>query len=115
MMFQPGEIVIAAFPFSTFTGEKRRPCVVLAACDSPNDFVVAFITTTLTVAQLPSATLISPNHRAWKQTGLKTTSVIRADKLVTLNDSIISGAIGALPPDVLAAVRGKLKILFQTP
>src|SRR5713226_4827652 len=83
-MFQPGEIVIAAFPFSSLTGVKRRPCIVLAAGDTPNDFVVAFITTTLTAAQLSSATLMSPNHPAWRQTGLKVASVIRADKLVTL-------------------------------
>lgn len=114
-MFQPGEIVIAAFPFTSLTGAKRRPCVVLAASDTPNDFVVAFITTTMAAAQLASATLITPSDPSWKQTGLKTASVIRADKLVTLNDSIISGGIGLLPADVLATVRGKLKTLLQTP
>ena len=114
-MFQPGEIVIAAFPFSSLTGMKRRPCVVLAAADTPNDFVVAFVTTTLTAARLPSAVLISPNHPAWKQTGLKASSVIRPDKLVTLNDTVISGGIGDLPADVFMVVRGKLKSLLQTP
>ena len=38
-----------------------------------------------------------------------------ADKLVTLNDSVISGAIGVVSPDLLAAVRGKLTTLLQTP
>ncbi len=114
-MFQPGEIVIAAFPFTSLNSVKRRPCIVLAASDTPNDFVVAFMTTTLAAAQLPSATLITPSHPSWKQTGLKTASVNRADKLVTLNDSVISGGIGVLPPDVLMAVRGKLITLLQTP
>jgi hypothetical protein len=44
-MFLPGEIVIAVFPFTSLTGVKRRPCVVLAAGDTTGDFVVAFITT----------------------------------------------------------------------
>ena len=114
-MLQPGAIVIAAFPFTSLTGMKRRPCVVLAAADTANDFVVAFVTTTLSAARLPSAVLISPSHAAWRQTGLKTASVIRPDKLVTLNDAVISGAIGDLPADVLAGVRGKLKTLLQTP
>ena len=114
-MFRAGEVVIAAFPFTSLTGVKRRPCVVLAAGDTQDDFVVAFITTVAAAAKLPSATLISPTHPAWGQTGLKAASVIRADKLVTLNDSVISGAIGVLPPDLLAAVRGKLKALLQTP
>ena len=43
-MFRAGEVVIAAFPFTSLTGVKRRPCVVLAAGDTQNDFVVAFIT-----------------------------------------------------------------------
>jgi hypothetical protein len=75
---------------------------------------VAFITKTLATAQLPSATLVNTSHPAWKQTGLKTASVIRADRLVTLNDSVISGAIGALSADLLADVRAKLKCLLQT-
>jgi hypothetical protein len=41
-MFRAGEVVIAAFPFTSLRGDKRRPCVVLAAGDTPNDFVVAF-------------------------------------------------------------------------
>ncbi len=114
-MFQPGEIVIAAFPFSSLAGVKRRPCVVLAAGDTVNDFVVAFITTSTPAAKLGSAIVIDPAHPAWKQTGLKAFSVIRADKLVTLNDSVISGAIGVLPSDLLVDVRVKLKSLFQIP
>jgi len=114
-MFQPGEIVIAAFPFSSLAGVKRRPCLVLAAGDTPNDFIVAFITKTLAAARFPSSTLVASSHPAWKQTGLKAPSVVRADKIVTLNDSVISGAIGILPPDLLANVRAKLKSLFQIP
>jgi hypothetical protein len=41
--------------------------------------------------------------------------VVRADKLVTLNDSVIIGAIGVLPADMLMVVRRKLKTLLQTP
>ena len=114
-MFQAGEVVIAAFPFTSLTGVKRRPCVVLAAGDMPNDFVVAFITTVMATANMPSATLLSTTHPAWKQTGLKTASVVRANKLVTLNDSVISGAIGVLPSNTLGTVRRKLKTLLQTP
>ena len=114
-MFHTGEIVIAAFPFTSLTAIKRRPCVVLAVADTPNDFVVAFVTTAATAIQFRSAVPLSPTHSAWKQTGLKTLSVVRVDKLVTLNDSVISGAIGALPSDILEVVRAKLKILFQTP
>ena len=83
-MFVPGEIVIAAFPFTTLTGAKRRPCLVLAAGDSSGDFLVAFITSNLDWSRLPSATSVVPAHPGWRQTGLKVASAVRADKLVTL-------------------------------
>jgi|SRR5436190_23498509 len=114
-MFRPGEIVIAAFPFSSLAGMKRRPCLVLAAGDTPNDFLVAFITTNASAAGFASAVAIDSSHSAWKQTGLKTPSVVRCDKLVTLHDSVISGAIGVLPNDLLLAARAKLKRLLSIP
>ena len=114
-MFQAGEIVIAAFPFSSLATTKRRPCLVLAPGDTSNDFVVAFITTAAQAARFPSAVAVDPVHPGWKQTGLKTLSIIRADKLVTLNDSVISGAIGSLPHDLMMQVRRKLKTLLRTP
>lgn len=114
-MFVPGEIVIAAFPFTALSGTKRRPCLVLAAGDSSGDFLVAFITSNLTLSRLPSATPVLPAHPGWRQTGFKTPSVVRADKLATLSDAVIVGAIGSLPADLLDEVRLKLKRLLQTP
>ena len=92
-MFQPSEIVHAAFPFTDLTTSKRRPCLVLAVCDSPDDFVPAFITTSS--APVPSAhsVAVGPSHAEWRRTGLKQPSLIRADKLTTLHLSVIS-AIG---------------------
>ena len=114
-MFVPGEIVIAAFPFTRLTGAKRRPCLVLAAGDSSGDFLVAFITSNLDWSRLPSATAVLPTHRGWRQTGLKVPSVVRADKLVTLSDAVITGAIGSLPQDLLDDIRLKLKRLLHAP
>ena len=111
-MFSAGEIVVASFPFTSLTSVKRRPCVILAVCDVPDDFVVAFITSNPAVGQLPSTTLLTPQHPQWSRSGLKVPSGVRADRLATLNITVISGAIGRMPPDILAAVRGKLKKLL---
>src|SRR5437879_616463 len=99
-MFQPGEIVHAAFPFTDLTTSKRRPCLVLARCDSPDDFIVAFISSSLSARSLHSV-VVEPAHPAWRSTGLKRPSLVRADKLSTLHLSVISGAIGMLPTDLI--------------
>jgi mRNA interferase MazF len=114
-MFVPGEIVIAAFPFTALSGMKRRPCLVLAAGDSSGDFLVAFITSNMSLSHLPSATGVLPAHPGWSATGLKVPSVVRADRLATLSDAVIAGAIGTLPRDLFGDVRLKLKRLLQIP
>ena len=113
MSFAPGEIVLAAFPFSDLTGVKRRPCVVLAVADAPDEFVVAFLTSNAARQTFRSAVLLEPAHPQWRQTGLKTASVIRADKLATLHTRVISGALGRLPADLLVVLKTKLMSLFQ--
>lgn len=111
-MFQPGEIVHAAFPFTDLTSVKRRPCLVLAQCDSPEDFLVAFITSVPDVPRSARAVAVDPTHPEWRRTGLKKPSLIRVDKLTTLHFSVISGAIGAMPADVMRSVRERLHALL---
>ncbi len=111
-MFRPGEIVHAAFPFTDLTSAKRRPCLVLAQCDWPEDFLVAFITSSSGAPASARAVDVGPSHAEWRKTGLKRSSLIRVDKLTTLHESVISGAIGVLPEDVMKAVREKLRTLL---
>jgi mRNA interferase MazF len=110
-MFQPGEIVHAAFPFSDLTTTKRRPCLVLARSDSPNDFLVAFITSS-TASLLPHSVRVDASHPKWSATGLKRPSLIRADKISTLHGSVISGGIGNFPDDLMQLVREKIRDLL---
>ncbi|MSU49219.1 MAG: hypothetical protein EXS37_09075 [Opitutus sp.] len=109
-MFRPGEIVIAAFPFSALTASKRRPCLMVAACDSPGDFLVAFITSVSANPAWRCAVALEPSHPEWRRTGLKCPSALRVDKLTTLHSSVMSGAIGVLPDDLMAVARMRIKV-----
>ncbi|HTG43977.1 MAG TPA: type II toxin-antitoxin system PemK/MazF family toxin [Verrucomicrobiae bacterium] len=111
-MFKPGEIVHAAFPFTDLTTSKRRPCLVLACCDSPDDFILAFISSSAASNALPHSIAVDPRHAEWSKTGLKRPSLVRADKLTTLHLSVLSGAIGALPDDLMRSVREKIRQLL---
>jgi len=111
-MFQSGEIIHAAFPFTDLTTSKRRPCLVLARCDSLDDFIVAFITTSSASAPTAHSVAVDTSHPEWNRTGLKRPSLIRADKLTTLHLSVISGAIGILPSDLMRSVQDKIRQLL---
>ena len=111
-MPQPGDIVLAAFPFTDLSGAKRRPCVVVALAESPGDFVAAFVTTG-TPARFPRFGVpINSSNPAWSQTRLKAPSVIRVDRICTLNGKVFSGRIGVLSADLQDAVRRQLRTLF---
>jgi mRNA interferase MazF len=112
-MPQAGDIVLAAFPFTDLSGTKRRPRVVLAAAESAGDFVFAFITTEPSARFPRFGVAVDPTHPSWKQARLKAPSVVRTDKLCTLNTSVIVGRLGVLPPDLLELVRSHLKRLFS--
>ena len=111
-MFQPGEIVLAAFPFTDLTTSKRRPCLVLARCDSPDDFIVAFITSSPAARPSAHSITVDPTPPEWRGTGLRRPSLIRVDKLTTLHTSVISGAIGILPDGLMRLVRDKIRRLL---
>jgi mRNA interferase MazF len=111
-MLLPGEIVLAAFPFTDLTRVKRRPCLVLAAAESPGDFIVAFVTSGVPARFPKFGVPITPSDPGWTQARLKVPSVVRTDRLCTLNSRVVSGRIGVLSAELRATVRQQLKLLF---
>ena len=99
-MFPFGSIVLARFPFTDLSGDKRRPALVISRDnDRRPDLVVCFITSVQRsgpdMAAIPTTA----------GTGLKLPSLVRFDKLATLDRSVIAGKIGAAPADWLRAHR----------
>ena len=99
-MFPFGSIVLARFPFTDLSGDKRRPALVISRDnDRRPDLVVCFITSVQRNG--PDMAAIPPAAG----TGLKVPSLVRFDKLATLDRSVIAGKLGAAPPDWLHAHR----------
>lgn len=99
-MFAFGSIVLARFPFTDLSGDKRRPALVASRDnDRRADLVVCFITSVPRTG--PDMAAIAPTPG----TGLKVTSVVRFDKLATLGPAVITGKLGDAPPDWLGAHR----------
>lgn len=99
-MFAFGSIVLARFPFTDLSGDKRRPALVVSRDNHRRaDLVVCFITSVPRTG--PDMAAIPPTPG----TGLKVPSVVRFDKLATLGPAVITGKLGDAPPDWLDAHR----------
>lgn len=84
-----GEIVLIPFPFTDLKGSKNRPAVILYANEL--DVTVCFITTELKWQEELDIT-VEPNEN----NGLKAKSLIRVNKIATLDSELILGVLGYL-------------------
>ena len=101
-----GDIVLITFPFTDLSGSKLRPAVILA--NTSFDLTVCFITTQ-TQWQEPTDVLLTPNS----SNRLKKQSLIRTNKIATLDKALAKGLLGKLSPIELSDLNNKLKILFH--
>jgi mRNA interferase MazF len=95
-MFKFGDIVLARFPFTDLSGGKLRPALIVSRDNSGPDLILAFITSKTQVVNA-NVLQLSPS----KANGLKTDSVVRFDKLATLEASIVVGKLGVAEPAFL--------------
>ncbi|HYH21512.1 MAG TPA: type II toxin-antitoxin system PemK/MazF family toxin [Azospirillum sp.] len=94
-MFEFGGIVFTRFPFTDLTGGKLRPALVVSReNERRTDVVLAFITSNTSILSNPDALAIAPTAA----NGLKVPSVVRFDKLVTLEKRVVSGKLGDADP-----------------
>ncbi len=97
-MFAFGSIILTRFPFTNLSGDKRRPALVVSRDNGRrSDLVVCFITSVPRSG--PDMAPLAPTPG----TGLKVASVVRFDKLATLDRSVVAGKLGDAPAAWLAA------------
>lgn len=100
-----GDIILIPFPFTDLSGIKLRPAVVLAT--NNYDLIAAFITTQIRWKE-PDDVVIKPT----KQNGLKQESLIRLEKIATLDVNLVIGILGNLDANSLQLVnQGLIQIL----
>jgi len=109
-MFAFGSIVLTRFPFTDLSGDKRRPALVVSRDnDRRSDLVVCFITSVSRSGPDMAPLAATPG------TGLKVPSVVRFDKLATLDRTVIAGKLGDAPPGWLAAQSAAFFSVFGFP
>ncbi len=105
-----GTVVLTPFPFTDLTGAKVRPAVVVSRTDRPGDDVVlVFISSVVPQKLLLTDLPVDPSHSDFRASGLKVASVIKCDKLATVQRSILMGELGTLSARLLRELGGKLR------
>ena len=84
-----GDILLIPFPFTDLSGQKNRPALVLIA--SGTDVTVAFMTSQIKW-QEEHDLKIEPSAG----NGLKKTSLVRLNKLATIDKELVLGRLGSL-------------------
>jgi mRNA interferase MazF len=91
-----GSIVLARFPFTDLSGDKRRPALIVSRDNQRRtDLIVCFITSVPRIGPDMAPIAATPG------TGLKVPSVVRFDKLATLDLTVITGKLGDVPANWL--------------
>ncbi len=109
---QPGEIWLVRFPFSDLTSAKLRPALILAV--HREEVIILGIFSKIPADGLQNSwILIQDSDAQFAQTGLKKTSLIRADKIATVSTSVFQRKLGNLSPDLSIKVQKALKIALN--
>ena len=111
--YNPGDIVLAPFPFSDLKTKKLRPVLVLAniVFDKKRRlYPVAMVTSQIDSGFIEGDTLLED----WEKPGLLYPSKARLGKLVTIEHEIIVKKIGTLSSNDSIKVSRSLKKIFQS-
>ncbi|MCU4175096.1 type II toxin-antitoxin system PemK/MazF family toxin [Carboxylicivirga sp. N1Y90] len=101
-----GDIVLIPFPFTDLSGVKNRPALVLV--DDNSDVTVCFLTT-----QLKYQSELDIKLEPSSANGLKRTSIIRLNKIATINNELVLGRLGNMTTPEIKVLNNHLIKLFK--
>ena len=111
---QKGKIVLTRFPFTDLSSTKRRPVLILIDTDPTEpDTIVAFISSVVPETITDTDLVLDTGHKGFSGSGLSKSSIIKLNKLGTLDKSIFSGEIGELSASLFRKVQQKLQVALQ--
>jgi mRNA interferase MazF len=110
----PDEIYLASFPFGGSAGMKLRPVLLLTGpVGSVPEVLVAYISSVVPSALLPSDMMLDPAVQEFASTKLKTKSVLRLHKLATIHGRNLVRRLGVLSGPAAHQVDSRLRTLLN--
>ena len=108
---QPGDVVLVRFPFTDLSTVKLRPAVVLTS--HGDDLTIVGIFSGLPHPPRETWIPLSTEDSVFSQTGLKTSSVIKAERIAVIEQSIVVRKLGSLTPAKMDKVKRAIKIALK--
>jgi mRNA interferase MazF len=118
MNVRRGDVVLLQAPFTNRAGAKSRPMLVVQN-DANNarmaNTILAFITTNLARSSEPTQVLVDVQTAEGSLSGLKQTSVVSCENILTAVQSDILRTIGHAPDSLMRRVDAALKVSLALP
>ncbi len=103
------EIWLVSFPFSDLKTNKLRPALVIAI--HREEVIILGIFSKIPDGNLRETwVLVSDQDSEFQVTGLKKSSLIRADKIATVNQAVFQKKLGILSSELIEKLNLALKI-----
>lgn len=99
----PGDVVLVRFPFTDLTTTKVRPAVVLAT--HGDDLTIVGIFSSSPPPSRQTWIVLNNQDDTFPATGLKTTSVIKAERIAVIEKSIVVRKLGSLSTSQMLEVK----------
>ena len=112
IMLKQRDIVLIPIPFTDLTSQKKRPAIIISSDkynETNEDIVVVALTSNIESRNF-TITLTADDL---EDGVLKVTSMIRVDKIYTLNKSIVIKTFGRVKPDILAKIKDSILKLIE--
>lgn len=108
------QIVKFLFPFANdFDKGKPRPTLIISSSfGKHNHTILAYITTDLE-NKLDTDIFLDARQPYFEKTGLRSSSVLKLHRLITVTPSRIGEVIGDLPDKLIPQLKKKLMKVFQ--
>jgi mRNA-degrading endonuclease toxin of MazEF toxin-antitoxin module len=109
MNYKRGDVVILSFPFVTPDGtmQKARPALVISDHSIRrrfDDLILVGITSRRLDDVTETEFLIKESADYFEQSGLKKSSVVRCEYLMTVPKSLVTRKLGQLPNDIMKSI-----------
>lgn len=111
MIAQPGDVVLVKFPFTDFTMTKLRPAVVLAT--HGDDLTILGVFSSPAQPFRQTWIVLSSADPTFPETGLKATSVIKAERIAVIEQSVIARRLGSLSASQMEKVNRAVKVALN--